>query len=566
MRTLGKIVLLSLLFFVSLANVINAANPRANKPVVKPITVNIQAVVDSALIMADDYVTAMAEKPEFAQTRLNILKNYYTSLPTNAARDSVRSRIFDYYVNYIETGKAQQADGFKRSFMAIAPDTDEHLGPIYANELILSRERFDTTAVKTNIDLLEAYANRMNYDYDDDLTSARGWLHTIRTRPNINDILPGVWVSERMAGYTDSVGKTYHLLPEKKWLINSLSVLRIRNSNSPIYDGMILNGKTKTDSARLDAIKSNVNIREKWTTVGGDIYGYIPMEPWEMPAHNMMVPDKYDSTPTPGSSYLLTAQDKEYISQAFITDNEAYGAFIFWGDERLKRNNAEIGAIIRQTTQNSQALVAGHLSRSRYDFGSRLLGNFATGLVSSGINSVIDALMVSTDKIWQISTVIKVINPYKLEATIYAQLIISKSNKAEPEIYEYRDNATYYRWESNDSIPCLWSAHYHDYYPHKNIGGLISLFHLNKEDKEKLNDAEKNYSQKWNEWYKSVIKEFKDSIKNMSGEEKKRAKKRLMDLERKPRNAWLDYNRGCLERLKAKSDKYDQETLNNFRP
>ena len=560
MKTLSRPALLSLLLTIVVTGAY-AAKPRAGKHVAKPITVNIQAVVDSALIMADDYATAMAQKPEFAPTRLNILRNYYTALPTDAARDSVRSRIFDFYVNYVEEGKAEQADAFKSSFMSIAPDTDEHLGPLYANELTLARERFDTTAVKTNIDLLETYANRMNYDYDDDLASARQWLHTIRTRPNINDILPGVWVSERMAGYTDSAGNTYHLLPEKKWLINSLAVLRIRDSNSPVYDGMILNGKAKNDSVRLDAIKSNMNVRENWTTAWGDIYGYIPMEPWEMPAHNLAVPDGYDPTPIPESNYLLTAQDDEYISKTFITDNEAYGAFIFWGDERLKKPNAEIGAIIRQTTQNSQALFAGQLSRSKYDFGTRLLGNLTAGVASSVINSAVDALMVSTDKIWQISTVIKVINPYKLEATTYAQLIISKSNKSEPEIYEYRDNATYYRWECDDSIPSFWSAHYHDYYPHKNEGGLISLFKLNKADKEKHKDAEKTYSQKWEEWYKTKIKEFKVSIKNMSAEEKKQAKKRLSDLERKPRNAWLDYNRSCLERLKAKSDKYDQENL-----
>lgn len=518
-------------------------------------------MVDSALIMADDYAMALAQKPEFAQSRLNILKNYYNALPTDAARDSVRSRIFDFYVNYVEDGKTQQADAFKGIFMAISPDTDEHLGPLYANELTLARERFDTTAVKTNIDLLSAYATRMNYDYDEDLTAARRWLHTIRTRPNINDILPGVWVSERMAGYTDSMGNTCHLLPEKEWLINSLSVLRIRNANSPVYDGMILNGKGKTDSVRLDAIKSNMNVREKWTTIWGDIYGYIPMEPWEMPAHNLVVPDGYDPKPVPESNYLLTAQDDKYLSKTFITDNEAYGAFIFWGDERLKRPNAEIGAIIRQTTQNSQALFAGQLSRSKYDFGTRLLGNIMSGVVSSGINSAVDALMVSTDKIWQISTVIKVINPYKLEATTYAQLIISKSNKSEPEIYEYKDNAIYYRWEPDDSIPSFWSAHYHDYFPHQNVGGLISLFKLNKEDKNKHKDIEKSYSQKWEDWYKTVITEFKDSIKNMSGEEKKQAKKRLSELRRKPRNAWLDYNRSCLERLKAKADKYDQENF-----
>ena len=230
-----------MLLLLTATNAAGAAKPKAKKQVAKPITVNIQAVVDSALIMADDYATAMAQKPEFAPTRLNILRNYYTALPSDAARDSVRSRIFDFYVNYIEDGKELQAEAFKHSFMAIAPDTDEHLGPLYANELTLARERFDTTAVKTNIDLLAAYATRMNYDYDDDLASSRKFLHTIRTRPHINDILPGVWVSERIAGYTDSLGNEFHLFPEKEWLINSLTVLRIRNSNSPIYGGMILN-------------------------------------------------------------------------------------------------------------------------------------------------------------------------------------------------------------------------------------------------------------------------------------------------------------------------------------
>ena len=127
-------------------------------------------MVDSALIMTDDYATALTSKPEFAQTRLNILKNYYSSLPIDEARDSVRSRIYDFFVNYIENEKPQQAEAFLQCFTAIAPDTDHRLGPLYANELFLARERFDTIAVKNYINKLETYANRMNYDYDEDLS------------------------------------------------------------------------------------------------------------------------------------------------------------------------------------------------------------------------------------------------------------------------------------------------------------------------------------------------------------------------------------------------------------
>ena len=346
MKTLSRPALLSLLLTIVVTGAY-AAKPKAKKRVAKPVTVNIQAVVDSALIMADDYSTAMAQKPEFAPTRLNILRNYYTALPTEAARDSVRSRIFDFYVNYVEEGKALQAEAFKHSFMAIAPDTDEHLGPLYANELTLARERFDTTAVKTNIDLLEAYANRMNYDYDDDLASARQWLHTIRTRPNINDILPGVWVSEDICNSKDEYGG----VKDEGSLIETLQILRIRdfnkmfasidreiNTKQLFIEGLdslniqlLRNGATS--GYNLDAVKSHYSMTHCFCIFAGQ-YGYVPAPILETRGSNLDVP--LIDNPIYGSDALRTLWSKNYYSRFMQTDNDAYAAYIYWGGRKTK--------------------------------------------------------------------------------------------------------------------------------------------------------------------------------------------------------------------------------------
>lgn len=567
MRTLGKIVLLSLLFFVSLANVINAANPRANKPVVKPITVNIQAVVDSALIMADDYVTAMSQKPELAQTRLNILKNYYTSLPTNDARDSVRSRIFDYYVNYIETGKAQQADGFKRSFMAIAPDTDEHLGPLYANELILSRERFDTTAVKTNIDLLEAYANRMNYDYDDDITSARHWLHTIRTRPNINDILPGVWVSEDICNYKDEYGGVKY----EGSLMETLQILRIRDLNKMFSSidreinakqfyiegldslNIQLGRKGAKSGYNLDAVKSHDYMSHCFCIFAAQ-YGYVPAPILETRASNLNVPLIDD--PIYDSDALRTLWSPNYYSRFMQTDNDAYAAYIYWGDERLKVPNPQISAIVRQSVQTSQAMIAGQLSRSQYSFGERLGGNLAAGLVSAGINSLIDAMMVSTDEIWGINLVVQMVNPYKLHAQVFAQIIKTKSNSTKTEETRLLHEFDYYRWEPQDSIFLLGKVF--------GATDILALHAVSKQQEKEYKQQAKSFVKNITLENKQYCKQRANEIKAMSmGDDRKAAEKELKEY-KDNFACWKIWNETALAKLKAKSDKYDQEISNCY--
>lgn len=587
MKTLSRTVLTALLLIITAAITADAAKPRSRKPGAKPkatnIRVNIQDVVDSALIMADDYATTLVQKPEFSKTRLNILKKYYAGLPTDAARDSVRAHIFDFYVNYVESGKTQQAEAFKQCFTAIAPDTDEHLGPLYANELTLARERFDTTAVKAGIDALEAYATRMNSDYDDELASARRFLHDIRTRPHINDILPGVWVAD----FICDDNRTYNNIKDNECLINSLGVLRIRDLNK-LYScqsanqGYLVWGfdtlnvenfkKRVKHNFNIDAVKISTYPKCAFNENGYKVTdGYIPVSYGEDVCSNIRIPytkkTKYDGFNKKSAN---DGNESKRFSRIMSTDNDAYAAYIYWGDERLRIPNTEIGAIIRQSTQSSQALVAGHLSRSQYSFGDRLAGNLATGLVSAGINALVDALMVSTEKVWGIHLMVQMVNPYKLHAQVFAQLVTSKSNSSEVKNQQLLHEFDFYRWEQSDSI--FFVGQPKDLYKrielvaaydHWNFGvhDVLALHDISKETDKAYKEQIKAFENTIKPEFKDYCKKRDEEIKAMpEGTERKTAEAEFKKY-RHDFAAWKIWNKQALEKLKAKSDRYEQEGM-----
>ena len=536
---------------------------KRNASAPKQISVNIQAVCDSALLMADDYALALESRPEMVSVRMNALKNYYNAIPSTEAQDSVRQRIFDFYVNYVEKAKAEPAKAFRDCFTAIAPENDENRGAILALDLSQARIDFDTTAVRALITQLESFAARNNLDYDADLAEARAWLHEIETRKPIKDILPGVWVSEDMAGGY-SPGIPYDNFPEKECLINSIKILRIRNTGSEVYQGRKVKTNDSINNLKLangdlsegvlDAMRSHNMMDEGVTTVYGWQNGYFPIEDWERPAFNMTSIEN----PT-GSESPKYSCDDDQLSRQFVTDNKSYSAYIYWGDERLKRPNAEVGAIIRQTAQNSQAVVAGHLSRSKYSTADRLLGNVANSIVDAGVNAIVDALMVSKDKIWNLETVIQIENPYKLRATTYAQLIISKSNASEPEVYNYNHENVYYRWEPEDSLVFV-GTHSDRYSPDYIFGGRLKLINVKDEAYHNRNKKIKDYCKEFKGWLKNEEKKRKSEIKSMKdGPEKDEKKKALKQFQKYPPQAWMLVNYYSLQKLKAKADNYKPE-------
>lgn len=553
MKALSRTAMTALLLLLMAAMTALAAPPRGKKQAAKPRTVNIRAVVDSALIMADDYATALTQKPEFAQTRLNILTDYYNTLPSDAARDSVRSRIFDFYVNYVETDKTGQADAFKTSFLAIAPDTDEHLGLLYANELILARERFDTTAVKTGIDLLAAYAVRMNCDYDEELTSARTFLRNIRTRKPVEDILPGVWVSEdiwkdRVMDYEYKDFSLKAVLFHPVCIANSLAILKIPRAKNT--NGELVAQKSK-------GYTMNVHSGDGIATIGfkmSGIDGFIPVRQSELGYYNI---GKSIGTGLFGT-INTSGLDPHVYSRKVKIDNDAYAAYIFWGDEKLKRPVTEISTFVRQATQHTQALVAGQLSRSQYSSGEEMVGNFFTGLAAEAINSFMDYLMVSTDRIFSVETVLQIVNPYELRAKTYLQVVISKSNEPQPHKFNFMFESTYYRWDSPEEIAFMGPFKVKDAEASAlNYGGIITLSELPKDLRKGREKEIKEYCKNWKTTYKNEVKALKASADAMpKGPEKDLAKQQAKDYKKTRQQCWGDYNEQMYLKLKSKSDNY----------
>ncbi|MDE6366746.1 MAG: hypothetical protein K2L33_04085, partial [Muribaculaceae bacterium] len=418
------------------------AAPKAS-PSPKATVVNFQAINDSVLILADNYADACIDKPEMASVRLNQIKTFYNR-QQQEAQDSVRAIVFDMFANYTEQSKTARADAFRNIFIALAPDTDEHLGPLYSHQILVAKENNDTASVKEYVALLDDYAKRMGYDYDEEIGDAEKFLKIIRTRKPIMDILPGVWVSEdiwkdRVLGFSYKDYSLKSVLYHPRCIANSLAILKIpkaKNFNELVArkcKGMTIN--TGDDILSL-------------TMALGGIKGWSAIPPEELKYYNI---GKETGTDVYRAARPVNLDSHEY-SQVCKIDNSAYGVYFFWGDESMRRPNADISSAIRQSVQNTQAMIAGELSRSKYSTEERLLGNTFVQLTASGINAVMDALMVSTTRLMSVETIIQIVNPFELKAKTYLQIVISKSNESQPHDFYYVFESTYYRWEPEDDI------------------------------------------------------------------------------------------------------------------
>mgnify|MGYP001115929394 FL=1 len=527
-----------------------AATPkRTSNPA--PVPFNFELVVDSATILADDYAEAMVNKPEMVKSRMNALKRFYAPYSGNkTVADSICNVIFNMYVDNIERDNINRANAFKECFTEIADKDNEHYGPLYATELELAQERFDTTAVARYIPALYEYSARLDFDYDDVLSDAKIFLNNIRNRRPLRDALPGIWVSEDIAGVNTDKGKKDSHEGKNNWL-NDCKIIQIRDCTNPIYASFNI---PKDSITGLNIIRRSASAQKSY---GPDIDWCI-IGDWEQPAFNIQTEQQYE-IPQISFSSIDNAQAK-----IIVLDNNCYSAYAFWGDESLKRNNAEIGSIIRQTTQNMQAVTSGHLSRNKYSNTERFAGNMASGLVGVGINSLVDAIMVSSDMIWSIEITFHMINPYCLEAELRSNTVVVKSNSTEEKINTYTHKAKYYRWEPEDNV--VWVG------AENNIGNAFTeekpwittgMIFLTPPSNELMNSAKKHkisFEKEFKIWYKNEQKKLKNQLKELDKnslvyENLKNDIKLFNKFESAPK-AWQQWNTIQLAKLKAKSDNY----------
>ena len=539
-----------------------AAVPK-RKTVPKPKPVDIELVVDSAMILADNYAEAVVNKPEMVKSRMNAVKRFYAPYAAQKpVADSICGSIYNVYVDNIERDNVVRANAFKDCFLAIADKDNENLGPLYATELAVAQEKVDTIAMKSYLSLLKEYAQLNGFDYDAEISKAQAYITSIRTRRPIAQAIAGVWVSEDIAGI-DNIEDPWW----DEWfdLYYGQVILQIRDASNMIYDGL----KNKYyRSLKPDSITGLSIIRydgKRENSLGSNKFNGI-IEKWENPAHNI---DTYDSildTPSPTKRWFNDRfEDKSanYIQ----TDESAYSLYAFWGDEKLKRNNAEIGAILRQTTQQVQAQVAGELSRSKYSSGEKLAGNLTAGAVGIGVNALVDAIMVSTDRIQSLEITLHMINPYCLEAEILAQKIVSKSNSTTVTPYTVNRKIKYYRWEPDDNINFV-GTHLDNCSKDwlSGLAGMYFLYNLPNKDLKEEDNKKKQYEKEYHEWVVTKEKEYKSQLKKLKKgtEEYKQLKQEFEMFDRRTTGpvAWKKWNVESLAKLKAKADNYIPNHLN----
>lgn len=454
-------ILVPTLLLLMAAMTAHAAPPRGKKQAAKPravnIKVNIQEVVDSALLMADDYATALVQKPEFAPTRLNVLKKYYTSLPSDAARDSVRSRIFDFYINYVEAGKTGQADAFKTSFLAIAPVTDEHLGPLYANELIVAQENFDTTKIKSELPLLIDYAERLNVDYDEIIHQAQDFLHFMRTKEPIQKALTGVWVGE---GIYRDIYKYEYKLTEFRRAHHILSITE--NQIMSVYPEQFL------------------------------IYDYFRAANTSTPESivNASIGNLFGKVKQNELKYKKKKLDIQISPRQKIYFEDLRGAYCVYSSEYINSFDAAYFAKARQNMQNQVARTHGELARSGTTFGKKLVGTVASNSLMTLGNTIIDRLAVSEAHYWYKELNIHLYSPVKLTVSTFFQYNTVKSNSNYVHKRDWEEpDYEYYKWTPADDIFFLYMSQ----------SGLKHLYIDNpsKDKKKERKNLVKEYQKKY---------------------------------------------------------------------
>jgi len=207
--------------------------------------------------------------------------------------------------------------------------------------------------------------------------------------------LPGVWVSEdiwkdRVIDYEYKDYSIKGVLYHPAAIANSMAILKIPRAKN--LNGELVAQKCKGMTMSISGGNSIQSIAFRMT----GIEGYIPVRRGDLYYYNI----GQDISPEEFGLLNTSGLDPHVYSKTIKTDNDAYGAYIFWGDEQLKRPNAQIAAFVRQSVQNTQALIAGHLSRSKYSSSEEMAGNLFAGLASDAINSFMDYLMVSTERIF----------------------------------------------------------------------------------------------------------------------------------------------------------------------
>lgn len=396
--------------------------------------VNIQAVQDSAVLMADDYATSLAEKPEMAEFRLNLFKNFYNRQP-RIAQDSVRSKIYMMMANYIEGNSMDRGKAFKNCYMVIAHQEDERIGNIYTTEIALAYGENDTVEIKRVLPLLEDFAERTKYDFHKEITEAKDYLYYMRTRKSINEELMGVWISERIVKerpYHENVLKGLFSIDMPNGMLHETYYYNLSHPNFL----SITKDKILTDvvSCYKDLPKVGYCVPQVGKYRQQKSYLFDRLSPYGVLG---LYKDDY---------YSIYPQVMQY-------DENLRSAYAMWSNEIINSFNPDYYAKLRQDMQHSSAKVIGETARKNVRMGTKIRAQVAVNAMDAVSNSIISALTTSSAVFWVREMTLQKDSPNTLTAWVYTQYNRTKSNTGQTTTWENDyDAVIYYKWEPQDSI------------------------------------------------------------------------------------------------------------------
>lgn len=432
---------LLLAFLVSLASGLSL---NAKKRLIKsPPPVNVQAVVDSAILMADDYATAVTEKPELSRFRLNRIKDYY-SRQSQRLQDSIRANLFNLMTNYVDTGNHARAKIFKDCYLTLAAPDDNRMGNIYAAEMALAFENDDTTEVKRIIPLLEEYAERKDYDFDEEIAAAKDYLDDMRRRGPIRYDLMGVWVSEKIC----------EDIPFRENILKSLFSTDTPNNetHSEIFHRI-------SNPYYLGITNDKIIVGDKYHEAGGPAcFKDYPRFGYKIP-EDIISEGKY----TKKKSYFFDRlsptswfdRDSYYecFPQTMLYDEKLRSAYGVWSNEMISSFNPDYYAQIRQNQQYSTAEVLGNMARKNVRTSTKIKGRAALTAMDNVSNAILDRLTVSSATFWIREITVQLDSPNVLTAWIYTQYNRTKSNNGLTQTKDKDlEGVKYYKWEPDDDV------------------------------------------------------------------------------------------------------------------
>lgn len=402
--------------------------------------VNVQAVQDSAVLMADDYATSLVEKPEMAEFRLNLFKAFYNRQP-QIAQDSVRSKIYMMMANYIDGNRMDRSKAFKNCYMAIAHQEDERMGNIYAAEITLAYEEDDTVEIKRVLPLLEDFADRTKYDFDTEITEAKDYLYYMRTRRPINEELMGVWVSEEIA-------------KDKPYCENLFKAMFSLNTAN--------NGLTHEDNFYYLSHPNFLSITSDYIlTEVVSCYKDFPRVGYRIP-QDILALNKYKKQKSylfdmlPHHNGLFRVFEDDYYNtypQIMQYDENLRSAYALWSNEIINSFNPNYYAQLRQDIQSISAEALGNTARKNVTMNKKIRTKATVTAMDVVSNNIINRIAVSTAVFHVREMTIQQDSPNSLTAWGYTQYNQTKSNTGQTMTWDKDyDGVKYYKWEPEDSI------------------------------------------------------------------------------------------------------------------